>query len=671
MMAVVQQPPLGLSSRHGVLLKDGVPYRGVGVNYFDVFARTLREPNDTSYDEGFRVLAEHRIPFARFMCTGYWPAEMKLYRQDKERYFKLLDGVVRSAQKHGVGLIPSLFWYMPMVPDLVGEPCDQWGNPQSKTHEFMRTYVREVVTRYQDSPAIWGWEFGNEYNLDADLPNAKEHLPPIVPNLGTPPTRGDRDILTHEMIRTAFREFAKAVHTYDRTRIVCTGNSIPRPSAWHQMREGTWAKDSPGQFAEMLAGDNPDPVDTISVHIYADAVDRFAEAARRIGKPLLVGEFGEPGEGPQTKERFESLLRRMEESEVPLAALWVFDYAGQKEWSVRPDNPRSYQLQAIGEANARMSRAAASQTDHYKQRREGILGRSAKARRVPEIPPKDKRLRVIIDSDARNEIDDIWAFALAILSPERFQIEGFIAANYDNSQPGAGPGSIEASRREIETILSKAGMAGRYPVLCGSPPMRYQYEPSESEGVDFIIEKAMASTPEDPLWVIGLGAATDIASAYLKEPRIAERTIVFWHFRTRWPEQCWNFNVIGDVRAARLVFHSDLAFVLFDTGMHLYCPMSESQQYASCGELGKYLHQYRYESSWYQRSDKGFYDLGDIAALVDPSLASWEVVSCPDVDWDLSYKFRDSKGSILRCYDIDRDRTFELFGRKLRTLSRP
>ncbi len=264
-----------LSSRDGVLLKDGVPYRGIGVNYFDAFARTLADPNDTSYDAGFRVLAEHKIPFARFMCTGFWPAEMKLYREDKQAYFKLLDGVVLSAQRHGIGLIPSLFWYMPMVPDLVGEPCDQWGNPQSKTHEFMRTYVREVVTRYQDSPAIWGWEFGNEYNLDADLPNAKEHLPPIVPQLGTPATRSDRDILTHEMVRTAFREFAKEVRKYDRTRIVCTGNSIPRPSAWHQMHEGTWTKDSPEQFAEMLAGDNPDPMDTISVHIYADAADRL------------------------------------------------------------------------------------------------------------------------------------------------------------------------------------------------------------------------------------------------------------------------------------------------------------------------------------------------------------------------------------------------------------
>jgi inosine-uridine nucleoside N-ribohydrolase len=665
--ATVAGSPSGLSRR-----EEGVRWRGIGVNYFDAFARTLKGPNDTSYDDGFRVLAEHKIPFARFMCTGFWPAEMKLYREDKQAYFKLLDGVVLSAQRHGIGLIPSLFWHMATVPDLVGEPCDQWGNPASKTHEFMRTYVREVVTRYQDSPAIWGWEFGNEYNLAADLPNAKEHLPPIVPRLGTPATRSDRDILTHEMIRTAFREFAKEVRRYDRTRIVCTGNSILRPSAWHQMHEGTWAKDSPEQFAEMLAGDNPDPVDTISVHIYPDAADRLVEAARAAkasGKPLFVGEFGAPGEGSEARSQFESLLRRVEELEVPLAALWVFDYAGQTEWSVRADNSRGYQLRAIAEANARMVRAANTRADPYRQRREEILRRDAKARRVPEIPPKDKRLRVIIDSDARNEIDDIWALALAILSPERFQIEGFVAANYDNNQPGGGPDSIEASRREIEVILDKAGMAGRYPVLRGSPPMRYQYEPSESEGVDFIIEKAMASTPEDPLWVIGLGAATNIASAYLKEPRIAERTIVFWHFRTRWPQQCWNFNVIGDVRAARLVFHSDLAFVLFDTGTHLYCPMSESQQYTSCGELGKYLHQFRYESAWYQKADKGFFDLGDIAALVDPSLASWEVTPCPEVDWDLSYKFRGTKGSILRCYDIDRDRTFELFGRKLRTLS--
>jgi hypothetical protein len=260
----------GLSVRtDGVLLKDGVPYRVIGVNYFDAFARVLQDPNDTSYDAGFRALAENGIPFARFTGTGFWLAEMKLYLADKARYFALLDGVVRAAEKHGVGLLPSLFWHMPAVPDLVGKPCDQWGNPDSKTHEFMRACTREVVTRYRDSPALWGWEFGNEFNLLADLPNAQEHLPAAWPPLGTPAGRSDRDILTHEMARTAFPEFAREVRKHDLHRMISTGNSIPPLSAWHQMHEGTWANDSPEQFARMLADDNPDPGDTISIHLAA------------------------------------------------------------------------------------------------------------------------------------------------------------------------------------------------------------------------------------------------------------------------------------------------------------------------------------------------------------------------------------------------------------------
>ena len=303
----------------------------------------------------------------------------------------------------------------------------------------------------------------------------------------------------------------------------------------------------------------------------------------------------------------------------------------------------------------------------YRAVRETAERRDAAKRVVPVIPPKEERIRGVFDTDAKNEIDDIWALALAVLSPERFQIEGFVAANFDNRRPEAGPDSIEASAREIETILAKAGLVGKYPIKRGSPPMRYKYEPSESEGVDFIIAKAMASTPQDPLWIVGLGAATDIASAYLKEPRIAKRVRVFWHFRTRWPDKCWNFNVIGDVRAARIVFHSDLPFVLFDTGTHLSCPMEFSQKFVSCGALGKYLHEYRLGSSYYQRPDKGFFDLGDIAALVDPDLASWEVVHCPEVDWDLAYKHRKTKGKILRCYDIDRDKTMQLLHARLKT----
>ena len=164
----------------GTLLLEGTPFRGIGVNYYDAFARTLEANSRTNYDAGFRELAKRKIPFARFSAGGYWPKDWDLYKTNRVAYFARLDGVVKSAGQNGIGLIPSLFWHMSTVPDLVGEPCNRWGETNSRTMAFMRDYTREVVTRYARSSAIWGWEFGNEYNLPADLPNAPEHRPPVV-----------------------------------------------------------------------------------------------------------------------------------------------------------------------------------------------------------------------------------------------------------------------------------------------------------------------------------------------------------------------------------------------------------------------------------------------------------------------------------------------------------
>ena len=222
------------------------------------------------------------------------------------------------------------------------------------------------------------------------------------------------------------------------------------------------------------------------------------------------------------------------------------------------------------------------------------------------------------------------------------------------------------SYNEIDTLLKLANLSGEIPMYRGSQPLRYPYETSESEGVDFIIETAMKASPERPVWVIGLGAATDMAAAFLKEPRIADRVVVFWHLRTRWPDKCWNFNVFGDPHAARLLFHAPLSFVLFDTGTYLTCPMSESEREVKpYGPLGEYLHNIRYGGEWYQSDTKGFFDLGDIAALLDPDVAYYQEVNCPEVDHDLTYRFKDTKGRILRCYHVDRDKTFQLLYDKL------
>lgn len=283
---------------------------------------------------------------------------------------------------------------------------------------------------------------------------------------------------------------------------------------------------------------------------------------------------------------------------------------------------------------------------------------------VPVIPPKDRPIRVLIASDAKNEIDDMWAIALVLLYPERFKIEGFVGGNYDHTKPGIGPSSVGLSVKEINTLLEMADMKARYPVYAGSHPMQYEFSPGTSEGVDFIIERALAGTPEDPLWIIGLGSATDIASAYLKEPSICNRIVVFWHARTHltWPHRAHNYNVKGDMHAARMMFHAPFPLVLFDAGTNLTAgTLEESETYIKpYGKLGEYLYRSRLTSPHFSSTAKSLFDLGDIAVLIDPEIGQWQDTLCPSVTPYMDYNFEKHNGRLLRCFSVNRDKAYRL-----------
>lgn len=359
---VTAAPLAGLTvSGSGDLQRGGAPYRGVGVNYYDLFVRTLGAVPATNYEAGLAELAERKIPFARFSAGGYWPADWGLYQTNRAEHFARLDAVVRSAERYDIGLIPSFFWMLSTVPDLVGEPVSRWGDTNSRTHAFMLTYTREVVLRYRGSPAIWGWEFGNEYNLAADLPNATDHRPPVVPSMGTPATRSAADELTHDMVRTALRAFAEEVRRHDPYRIIVSGHAFPRVSAWHQIEEKSWRRDTFEQFSQVLSADNPSPINTFSVRAYdlTNDLGRVAQAmdvSRKMRKPLFVGEFGVPGGvTAESREAFKAVLQCIETNQVPLSALWVFDFAAQaKDYSVTTKNERAWQLEEVRLVNERL-----------------------------------------------------------------------------------------------------------------------------------------------------------------------------------------------------------------------------------------------------------------------------------------------------------------------------
>ena len=282
---------------------------------------------------------------------------------------------------------------------------------------------------------------------------------------------------------------------------------------------------------------------------------------------------------------------------------------------------------------------------------------------LPELPPKGKRLKLIIDTDFANEVDDMYAVALALATPERFEIEGFIATHFNNSYPG--PESIEKSYKLLKDFLAISGFGDRYRVLKSAPPIAYYGYPSEGEGIDFIIERAHATDEENPVWVVGLGAATNLASAILKDPGIIPKVRYVFHARSdhSWPLRSMQFNVQGDVHAARTLLKKWVPRGWFDTGSQLKCSLELDERYiAPAGAMGRFMHEYRRNHPWAEcrTQDKGFFDLGDIVWLMEPDACKSEVIAAPTMDPYMFFDHTQTNGKIVRIYDIDNNTAWNL-----------
>jgi purine nucleosidase len=294
--------------------------------------------------------------------------------------------------------------------------------------------------------------------------------------------------------------------------------------------------------------------------------------------------------------------------------------------------------------------------------------RGKEERLVPELPPLNEKLRLLIDTDAANEIDDLYAISLALVSPDRFVIEGFNATHFAATE-GAGPESIEESYHLLQELLEVSGFKGKYPVKKGAAPMQYYNHASEGEAVNFIIEQAHSGSADNPLWVLGLGAATNMASAILKDPSIIDKVRYVFHGRSEetWPVRSKQYNVKGDILAARALLASHVPLVWFDTGTCLNAAMEYTEEHiASTGPLGKYLHEFRYRRPLFMRSDKGFFDLGDVAWMILPDLCQSEIIGAPTMDPYMFYDHEHIHGNMVRVYGIDRERTWDLLEERLR-----
>lgn len=186
----------------------------------------------------------------------------------------------------------------------------------------------------------------------------------------------------------------------------------------------------------------------------------------------------------------------------------------------------------------------------------GALWASASPAYEIPVPEKQRTARILLDTDAGNYFDDLFALAYAALSSDAVVMEAVYAApfvNQRNSEPRKG---VERSYSEIRRILEVMGQSGRIPVLKGSPRWMADDGPVKSPAARDMIDRVMAGSSAID-FIVAIGAATTVASALLMEPEIGQRSTVLWLGGTphSFPSAS-EFNLRQDPAAVAALFDS-------------------------------------------------------------------------------------------------------------------
>lgn len=279
---------------------------------------------------------------------------------------------------------------------------------------------------------------------------------------------------------------------------------------------------------------------------------------------------------------------------------------------------------------------------------------------VSKLTPPAGIIDMVLDTDTYNEVDDQFALAYALLSPERLNVEAVYAAPFYNDRSTGPKDGMERSYDEICRLLESMGRSPEGLVFKGSE--RYLPDgdtPVDSPAARDLIARAMARTDDRPLYVVAIGAITNVASALLMEPAIAKKIVIVWlgGNPTSYPQTC-EFNLSQDVPAARVIFDCGAPVVqvpCMGVASHLLTTIPELEaciggRNALCDMLLDIVKGYTSDpTAW----GKEIWDVSTIAYLMNPEWVPTKLVHSPLLTDD-SHWAHDERRHLMReaymCY---------------------
>ncbi len=318
------------------MMLGGVPLYITGVNCYNLFVQCHETDNmqTNEMEETVKVLAEEEVPVVRFSCSPFYPSQMHFYTEQKDKFLSNLGRLAELCDQYHILIIPSVFWNSSCLPEYFGEQIGSWGDTSSKTYQFMLTYTTDIVNTLKGHKCLATWEFGNEFNLAADIGIAGYAQIPA------------------SAVGTAYKGFAETVRSLDdQGRLIASGNSVMRNAQWNLANNKNWTNDTFKQYVEITGVMTPDPMKGMSEHIYEDErvfsdlgtlnrtnqIAKAKEAAATLGKVYYIGEFMGPnnqtakGDSIAVKRHYSTYLSQ----KVQLSLIWNYALRGEIEWSFK------------------------------------------------------------------------------------------------------------------------------------------------------------------------------------------------------------------------------------------------------------------------------------------------------------------------------------------------
>ncbi|WNM24663.1 nucleoside hydrolase [Demequina capsici] len=308
---------------------------------------------------------------------------------------------------------------------------------------------------------------------------------------------------------------------------------------------------------------------------------------------------------------------------------------------------------------------------------------------------RSSRARVIIDNDFMGDPDDLYQLVHHLLSPS-VHIPLIISSHLHVDEPWD-PSEQQAAHGVlvVRDVLARMGIDGADDlVIAGAEhAMVDRRTPQDTPAARAIIAEALRDDPR-PLYYCAGGGLTDLASALLLEPAIADRMTLIWIGGAEYPDlglatpggPAAEYNLSIDTESARCVFG--------DTRIPIWQVTRAAYRYAlislaelrvgvrPLGAVGSYLYEELAEVgrmvATFGMSIGETYDLGDqplvlLTALQtafepDPASSNYVIRPTPDLDADGLY-VPDPEGRPMRVYtDIDSRLAFEDMKAKLAEL---